>query len=246
MKKTIAHLLLAALLVWGCASTTPPGPSQPDEENYNKGVRLMELSSYDEAITAFEDLRDKFPLSHYASVALLHIGECHYLQKNYIEAQFSFDTFRRLYPGHARVDYSMFMSGMCQFNQILDYDRDQTSARAAVRQFEMLREAFPDSPYAGRALCKIAEAKKHIAEYEFFVGSFYLKKNDYRAAYARFDRLLLQYPNAIERDRVLLSMAKACLYDGQVEKGRRILQLLLMNYPDGAFAADATTLLNLY
>jgi outer membrane protein assembly factor BamD len=140
----------------------------------------------------------------------------------------------------------MYMAGMCQFRQILDYDRDQTAAHAAVKQLEMLVEVFPNSPYAAKALCKIAEAKKHIAEYEFFVGSFYLKKNNYLAAYARFDKLLLQYPNSLERDRVLLAMGKTCLYDGQTEKGKRILQLLLKNYPDGVYVPDAEKLLAMY
>ena len=102
----------------------------------------------------------------------------------------------------------------------------------------MLLEAFPDSPYTGLALCKIAEAKQHIAEYEFFVGNFYLKQNNYLGAYARFDQVLLKYPDAIARDKVLLSMAKACLYDGQVEKGKRILQLLIDTYPDSTYAAE--------
>lgn len=246
MKKTIGLLLVCVFLASACASTPPPSVPQRDEDYYNQGMAQMEKKFYDEAVKNFEDLRDKFPLSPYAGLALLRMGECHYLEKNYIEAQYQFDNFRRLHPSHAQVDYAMFMAGMCQFNQILDYDRDQTPAYAAVAQLEMLVEVFPNSPYAAKALCKIAEAKKHIAEYEFFVGSFYLKKNNYLAAYARFDKLLLQYPNAIERDRVLLAMAKACLYDGQTEKGKRILQLLLRNYPDGACAADAENLMGMY
>ncbi len=247
MKKTIIHLLLSVFLIGGCASVPQQSSSAArDEEYYNRAVANMELFYYSEAVKDFEELRDKFPLSPYAVLALLRLGECHYAEKNYIEAQYQFDNFRRLHPSHAEVPYSMFMAGMCQFKQILDYDRDQTPARAAVMQFEMLREAFPNSPYAAKALCRIAEAKRHIAEYEFFVGSFYLKKNNYLGAYARFDGLLLQYPNAIERDRVLLGMAKACLYDGQTEKGTRILQLLLATYPDGACAAEATRLLGMY
>jgi len=246
MKKTIMHLLLLAFLMSGCTTMPPLSSSARDEEYYKQGIAQMERHFYSEAIPVFEDLREKFPLSSYASQALLRMGECHYLDQNYIEAQFQFDTFRRLHPSHAQVAYSMFMAGMCQFKQVLEYDRDQTASRLAVKQLEMLREAFPASPYAGLALCKIVESKLHIAEYEFFVGNFYLKNNNYLGAYARFDQLLLQYPNAIARDKVLLSMAKACLYDDQVEKGKRILQLLLKNYPEGAYVADAENLLSMY
>jgi len=246
MKKTIAHLLVLVFLAAGCASTPPQTASLSDEAYYERAMGHMEKFFYDEAVKDFEDLRDKFPLSPFAVLALLRLGECKYMEENYIEAQYNFDTFRRLHPSHEKVPYAMFMSGMCQFKQILDYDRDQTAARAAVAQFEMLREAFPDSPYAGKAMCKIVEAKQHIAGHEFFVGSFYLKKNNYEGAYARFDKLLLQYPDAIARDKVLLAMARACLYDGQTEKGKRILQLLIKSYPDGDYTAQAQDLLGTY
>ncbi len=246
MKKTIAHLLLLGLLLAGCSTMPPLSSSARDEEYYKQGMTQMDRHFYSEAIPSFEDLREKFPLSHYASLSLLRLGECHYMDQNYIEAQYQFDTFRRLHPSHEQVAYSMFMAGMCQFKQVLEFDRDQTASRLAVTQMEMLREAFPASPYTGLALCKIAESKQHIAEYEFFVGNFYLKNNNYLGAYARFDQVLLQYPNAIARDKVLLSMAKACLYDGQVEKGKRILQLLKTNYPNGDCVADADNLLSMY
>jgi len=246
MKKTIAHLLLFAFLLAGCATVPPESTTVSDEAQYNKGTAEMERKLYAEAITHFETLREKFPLSPYAVLALLRQGECHYFKKNYIEAQYSFDNFRRMHPTHELVDYSMYMSGMCQFKQILAFDRDQTVARAAVIQFDMLMEAFPDSPYTGIALCKIAEAKQHIAEYEFFVGSFYLKQNTYFGAYERFDQLLLRYPNAIDRDKVLLNMAKASLYDNQVEKGKRILQLLTDTYPESSYAAEVDRLQDMY
>ena len=175
MKKTIVHLLVIAFVLSACATTPSQSPSVGDEALYNKGTTEMARKFYTEAIEHFETLREKFPLSKYAVLALLRQGECQFFQKNYIEAQYSFDTFRRMHPSHEQVDYSMYMSGLCQFKQILEFDRDQTFARAAVVQFGMLVEAFPNSPYSAMALCKIVEAKQHIAEYEFFVGSFYLR-----------------------------------------------------------------------
>jgi len=242
MKKTIVHLLLFALFLSGCTTVPPNIAAVGDEDYYTQGMKEMARTYFSEAVANFEDLREKFPLSPYAILALLRMGECQYLQKNYIEAQYSFENFRRLHPSHEQVDYSMFMAGMCQFKQVLHFERDQAPARGAVTQFDMLLEAFPDSPYSGLALCKIAEAKQHIAENEFFVGNFYLRENNYLGAYARFDQVLLKYPNAIARDKVLLSMAKACLYDGQIEKGIRILQLLTDTYPDSSCSAEVDRL----
>ena len=67
-------------------------------------------------------------------------------EKNYIEAQYQFDNFRRLHPSHEQVDYSMFMAGMCQFKQVLEFDRDQTAARAAVTSLTCCWRLFPIVP----------------------------------------------------------------------------------------------------
>ena len=55
----------------------------------------MDREYYSEAIKHFEEVREKFPLSPYAVLALLRMAESQYLEKNYIEAQYNFDNFRR-------------------------------------------------------------------------------------------------------------------------------------------------------
>ena len=108
MKKTIVHLLLLVLVLSGC-STTPPekNSSLPDEEHYQQGIAEMNRRYYSEAVKHFEELREKFPLSPYAVMALLRMAECQYLDKNYIEAQYSFENFRRLHPSHEQVEFSL-------------------------------------------------------------------------------------------------------------------------------------------
>ncbi len=245
MKK---YYLLAALLclitVLGCAST-PAKPQQmgSDEESFTKAMSLFRTGGYIEAIPAFEEVREKFPMSPYAVIAELRLGDCHYYKDEYIEASHFFDNFRRLHPSNPQVAYSIYMRGMCAYEQILSIDRDQTFAEEAVEQFQQLYEIFPQSQYTGKALVRLAEAKRQLAGREVFVGNFYLKKQDYAGAIERYNRALKRYPSQIKSDELLLLIGKATICSGDERRGKKILEFMMKQYPDSTMVADAKTLI---
>lgn len=228
------------LAVAGCTTAPPPKKTaQNDAYYYEKALTLFRSHNYFEAIPAFEELREKFPLSPYSVIAELKLGEAHYHQDQFVEAAHYFENFRRLHPSNPHVPYSIYMTGMCHYQQILSYDRDQTFAESALEQFQQLVDLYPRSPYAGLALCKIAEVKKRLAEHEFFVGSFYLRTKNYKGAIERFNKALKRYPNHIQQDKVLFSIAEATINSGDDLRGRKILEYLVKTYPDSTYARQA-------
>ena len=241
MKK---HYLLLALLclltVTGCASTpAKPQLTGNDEESFTKAMSQFRLGNYMEAIPIFEELREKFPMSPYAVLAELRLGDCHYLKEQYIEASHFFDNFRRLHPSNPQVAYSIYMRGMCAYQQVLSLDRDQTFAEEAVEQFQQLHEIFPQSPYTGKALMRIAEGKRQLAGREIFVGNFYLKKQNYAGAIERYNRALKRYPNQAEKDRLLMLIGQATIRSGDEKRGKKILEFMMKKYPDSLYGAEA-------
>ncbi len=244
MKKTTFLIcFILVLLVAGCSVILPPEKGGTAESYYNFAMYYFEATNLYEAIPAFEQVREKFPLSPYATLAELRLGDSHYRKEEYIEAINYFDNFRRLHPSNQHVAYSIFMAGMCHYMEILSPDRDQTSAKEALEHFQLLAELYPASPYTGKSLCKIYEAKQRIAENEFFIGSFYLKKKNYKGAIKRFKGILRDYPHAMKKDRILFYLAKAVIESGEKQKGEALIQLLLKNYPASSYARQAEDLL---
>lgn len=239
-RKLVFAALVVALWSAGCATAPPPQKTvQNDAYYYEKALDLLKARNFVDAVPAFEELREKFPLSPYAVLAELRLGEAHYQQDEFVEATHYFENFRRLHPSNPQVPYSIYMTGMCHYQQILSIDRDQTFAQAAVEQFQQLVELYPRSPYAGLALCKIAEAKKRLAEHEYFVGSFYLRTKNYKGAIERFNNALRRYPHHIEQDKVLFSIAEATRKSGDELRARKILEYLIKTYPDGHYTEKA-------
>ena len=242
---TIPTALLVTALLAACAGLPQEKKVKTDTDYYEKAMQFYTSRNYFDAIPAFEELKEKFPLSPYAVQAELRLGDCHYLKGEQVEAIHYYENFRRLHPSNADVPYSIFMTGMCHYKQILEADRDQTAAKEALEHFQLLVDIYPQSPYSGKALCKISEAQQRIAEHEFFVGNFYFKKQDYDGAAERYTKILKKYPHALKRDRVLYYLADATIQSGKKQRGIRILKLLLRRYPESNYSAEAKSLLDL-
>ncbi|MCX5894633.1 MAG: outer membrane protein assembly factor BamD [Proteobacteria bacterium] len=239
--------MLLLLLTGLCACASAPDKKQlkTDEEYYNRAMNLFNEKNYFDAIPAFEELKEKFPLSPYAIIAEMRLGDAHFYKEEYVEAIHMFENFRRLHPNNKSVPYSIYMTGMCYYNQILTIDRDTSSARAAAEQFQQLIELYPDNPYGVMALVKLGEARRVIAEHEFFIGEFYLRNKNYTGAINRFNGILKDYPSSVRKDRIIFYLAQANFLSENRARGQKFLEYLIRKYPDSPYAAQAKTLLAL-
>jgi len=246
MKRHLLKQFLCIVMVsciCACATAPDKRPLKTDEEYYNRAMTQFNARNYFDAIPSFEELKEKFPLSPYAIMAELRLGDAHYYKEEYVEAIHTFENFRRLHPNNRSVAYSIYMTGLCYYSQILTIDRDPTFAKAAAAQFQQLLELYPDSPYTGKALFKLSESRRIVAENEFFIGQFYVQYKNYNGAINRFNALLKDYPYSIPRDRVIFALAQANFLSENKQRGIKFLQYLIRKYPESPYAAQAKALL---
>ena len=240
MKKQFLPIIMLCLMTaLGCASTPKAPQTGTDAEVNDKAMAQFRAGNYIEAVKIFEELRDKFPMSPYAVLAELRLGECHYKKEEFIEAAHFFDNFRRLHPSNQQVDYSIYMRGMCAYQQMLSCDRDQTFAEEAVEQFQQLFELFPQSSYTGSGLVRLSEARHQLAAREIFIADFYMRKLNYSGAIERYNRALKRYPNQVEEDQLLLKIGEATIRGGDERRGKKILEFLVKKFPDSSAVPQA-------
>lgn len=160
-----------------------------------EGMEAFKDEDYATAIEAFEKLKDWYPFSKYAILAEMKLGDAHYHRQEYEEAIVSYEEFENLHPKNEAVPYVVYQIGRCYFDRLQTIDRDQTTAREAIKSFERLTNTYPASQYAAKALEHIMACNRNLAEHEFYVGMFYYKSKHYKAALARFKTVLTSYPD---------------------------------------------------
>lgn len=163
-----------------------------------EGSQKMQDKDYEEALKDFQQLKERYPYSKYAILAELKVGDAHFQMKNYAEAAVAYEEFSRLHPRNEVVPYVLYQLGMCHFLSFDSVDRDSEETHLAMEAFKRVMEAYPQSPYARKAEKQLFECKKRIAAYEFMIARFYYRRGEYSSAAQRLEKLLKDYPEAIE------------------------------------------------
>ena len=185
-------LIPCFMLISGCAKHKP---EKTAEELAAEGREHFESRNYQEAINAYERLRDWYPFSAHAKEAELKVADAYYLLQEYDQALTAYQTYYQLHPTDPQIPYVLYRIGRCDFDQMASVDRDQTFAANALESFRRLVDQFPDSEYADRARHHIQECLKNLAAKEHYVGEFYFKSKHYEAALHRFLAVVNDYPD---------------------------------------------------
>ena len=193
-----AFLLLIPVLLIVCSCgflTRSRTPLNSPEALYDRAVWYYHKEDYKKAIELFQRIKEEHPLSKLALMAELGIADSYFSDGLFVEAEMNYTEFINLHPTNPNVPYAIYQLGMCHYKQMSSIDRDQTETMKAKKEFERLIFQFPASRFAALAQQKLRECKKRLAEHEFYVGHFYFKMKQYKAALKRFELIEKEYPN---------------------------------------------------
>ncbi|MEO6324456.1 MAG: outer membrane protein assembly factor BamD [Thermoanaerobaculia bacterium] len=237
-----ALLALSAALVGAssCSSVDPATRltrellSMPKEEAYAKGDSLIARKKYDVGRQYLRFVAENYANDPIGKQAALRLADSYFDQKTllgYLEAQARYKDFRNRYPSHPRSDYALFRLAQTSDRQAEKPDRDQSNTRLAATSYRELIQAYPDSPYAAEARARLQIVKDLLAEHEYKVGHFYLKRKAYSAAKSRFDVLLSAFPDYHGLDIVLYEAGLTERKLGHDDDARVLWDKLAHDYP---------------
>ena len=208
--KTFVFIQLFIFLFSGCAFFGFGGkePERSPQELMREGMSAFRDGDYEEAVESFQNLKDRYPYSTLAVHAELKLADTLFKRKEFEEALGAYIEFERLHPKNKFIPYVIYQQGMCNFLRMKTIDRDQTSSKEALKEFERLRREFPNNSFSQEAQRNIRKCFINIAEHEFYVGHFYFKAGHYLAALRRFEYLITNYPDVGQYEKTLVYIAR--------------------------------------
>lgn len=243
-----AGVALCALLAGGCSGAKKPDKitqellSQPKEALFEKGKALVAKKKYETGRKYLTFVFETYPNDPLGHQALLLLADSYFQQggtTGYTEARFRYRDYVNRYPGAPRRDYARYQFALCYDKEHERPDRDQTSTREALNQYRALVREFPDTGYAGAARERIRQLTDLMAEHEFAVGFFYLRKGSVSAALSRFTSLEERFPEYGARDKLFFYSAQALEELGRGEEASRYYSRLIEQFPDSEYARRA-------
>jgi len=164
-------------------------------------------------------------------------------EKNYAGAVQEYKRFLDLHPIHKSAPYSQYRIGLSYFKQIKSIDRNIEPVQKALTAFDTVVKVYPGSDYINESMEKIKICRDKLAEREFYIGNFYMHKEDYQAAIVRFNNILSDYNDTSVAEKTLYHLGLAYSSSSKADKAKETLQNLLINYPESKYKEDASQLL---
>ncbi len=218
-------LLVATLILAGSCSGKKVIYEGTAEELDNQVVEELNKESgfpwifggtnYEKIFELLKEVQIRYPYTQYAAIAELRSGDVYFKKKDYMQAAEEYENFISEHPTHQRLDYAMYRLGLCYYNMKSGKDRNHSKSLKTIEWFTALRENYPDSPYVEQTKEKIDKAKEILAEREIYIGKFYQKKKNYKAAVERYENVLENYSDTkySKEARELLKVATGKLQD---------------------------------
>ncbi len=239
MKRSL--IVLGIVLLFGaCSGTKKPDKitrellSLPKEQIFEKGKALLAKKKYEQGRKYLNFVFESYPNDPLGEQALILVADSFFAHGGpaaYVEARYRYRDYLTRYPSAANRDFVLYRYAVCYDKEHLPPDRDPTNTREALSQYQKLLDEAPGSPYAAEAKARVRALTDDLADHEFGVGFFYLRKGDPTAALGRFEFAEERFPQYRSRDRLLYYAARALQRLGRREEADRYFGKLEAEFP---------------
>ena len=205
---------LATTIACGPKDVIPQNVANPDRFLFDRGDAALKEKDWLEAREYFRQVFDNYPQSPLRPDAKLGIADTYLGEKSaesLVLADSEYREFLTYYPRNPRADYAQFKLAMTYFQQMRGPERDQTSTREALTEFQAFFDRFPDSPLVPEARKNWRIARDRLSEHDLHVATLYSKMRVYLGARSRLQAILKEDPNFTHRDAVYYELAEIYL-----------------------------------
>jgi outer membrane protein assembly factor BamD len=243
--RTLAILAALVALSTACGgkkSRELPPPT-PNQTLYEKGVALINERKFESARKVLTEVgtREATPPALDASVKLA-IADSYFYQgglENLIEAQSRYSQFVGFYPSNAMASYAQFQIAVCYLRQSPQPHLDQTFTRRAMEEFDKVGVLDPNGRYVLSAVQMRENCVQKLAQHDYDVGRFYIRRKAWNGAIARFKDILEYYPTFTLTDGVYYNIGYCLMKAGNDADAQIYLQKIVRDYPESRFLPDA-------
>jgi len=228
--------LILLLVQGGCFwKKKTPENEQPAGVLYQKGLELIQKKKFEKAREAFNKVKVISKETNLELLAQIAVADSYFEENEYEAARAQYEDLFKLHSGGEIADYLQYRIGECYFWQMDTIDRDTTDAKEALKAYNLLAEKFPKSEYLPQAGLRIREIHAFLAESEFFIGDFYLRKNALFSAINRFKKALELYPESGIEDKLIFYLYKAYVSLKDHDHAEVYRKLLIERFPNSEY-----------
>jgi len=142
------------------------------------------------------------------------------------------EKFKKTYPASKNLDYISYIKALTFYEQINVVSKDQTYTKVALKEFNKILRAYPDSIYAEESKLKIDLIYEQLAGKELYIARYYMEKSKWIAAIKRLKIILEKYDNTIYIKEALHRLVEVYYKLGNINEAKKYAAILGYNHND--------------
>ncbi len=193
--------------------------SNDPELKFTKAVEYYENEDCYKALPLFEELIGIVRGTQRAEEVYYYYAYSHFCVGDYYLANYYFKNFSKTYPTSKYAEECLFMAAMCSNNLSPKSSLDQTDTRAAMNEFQLFMDRYPESELKDSCNTMISNLRDKLEVKAFDIAQLYVSTEKYKAAVISLTDYLKEYPGSEFKEESMFLMVKAnYLYaEGSIE-----------------------------
>ncbi|NIP29840.1 MAG: outer membrane protein assembly factor BamD [Candidatus Dadabacteria bacterium] len=164
---------------------------------------ILSGTNYDKLFDLLKEIQLRYTFSHYAILAELRTADTYFKKEEYRQAAVEYLNFINRHPGNIELEHATYQLANSYYKLRRGKDRDPSKPSLAIKWFTHFIELYPHSELVVKAEKKIVKCRNILAEREIYIGNYYKKRNNYKAAIERYKNVLEYYPETRFKDKAI-------------------------------------------
>lgn len=165
-----------------------------DKEHYIKSSQL-----YEELIPIVKGTERAEEVYYYYAWSEYNMGD-------YIISQYHFKNFTKQFPLSKHTEECYFMNAYCYYLTSANYKLDQTSTKAAIKEFQSFVDIYPESTKIDSCNTLIDQLHYKLEKKDYEIVKQYFKVDDWKAAIVSTKNFIKEYPASQYNDEMFYLM----------------------------------------
>lgn len=164
------------------------------QREFEAGTSLMQENPK-ASVPIFERVIEHNPQGPLAADCQVKIADAYFLAEDFVNAEPAYRAVIENYPRSAWAPYAMYRIPLSKLSLEARRDRDMGNLWKARDGFEEYLANYPDGTLVEEAKKKIHETEDLIAQKEYSIAEFYLRKKNPASAMVYLKRIADRFPN---------------------------------------------------
>jgi outer membrane protein assembly factor BamD len=236
-KKKVFCILLIFFSVISCSSSEDKKLTDLSKKNKIELPALWKFAIDDfnnslpeEAIEKFKLVEKDYSYTEWAPRSLLMIAYVYYEANRCADAISAVERYIKFYPNNIERIYAEYLKGVCYFEEVSEFSKDQENTFKAINQFKLLISTYPNTEYANDAKYKLDLLNDLLAGKEMYVARYYMNIQKWGGAINRLQTIIEKYQNTIYIEEALYRLVEIYHKLGLVEDASKAAAILGYNY----------------